>query len=546
MGNDEATVAELAVSGRTAASLTHATTVTSPLEALERDEILRTRRFCLVGLFIGTVGAVGASLLPGDPFVMKLFLASAVLALFGLVFLFTRTRDLEQFRRPSTNLMWIVPCACATVAVPFFGAFSPVSIVLVLGIYFTGLGRSLRLSLTLYAVCAVVQGVTGGLVIAGYRDTGLVHPSELSTRDQIVVQVLVQAILLATVITARMSRRATLFALVELEQAVRLAAHREALLLEAREELERALRPGRGRFSEQSLGGYMLGELLGRGAMGEVYEAQGNDGIVAIKVLSQASLGNPNHVQRFLRELRTAASVVSPHVARVIEVGDRPVPYLVMEKLEGQSLSEILRSKRPFGRDEALELARQVGLGITAAAQVGVIHRDLKPQNIFHDRGTWKVLDFGVSRVLDQGDTLTKGDIVGTPTYMAPEQARGENVDHRSDLYALAAIMYRAITGQPPYVGGDVAETLYRVVHTRPRRPSTIADVPDQLDLVLAIGMARDPDKRFATASELSAAISDAYAGTLPETVVTRGRALDPQGWSTPLRATTAPIRLVR
>jgi eukaryotic-like serine/threonine-protein kinase len=547
VANEDVTVAEPAVSGRVAAGLTHATTVTSPLEALERDEILRTRRFCLVGSFIGAVGALGASMLPGDPLVMKLFLVAAGLALLGLLFLFLRTRDLKQFRRPSTNVAWVVPGMCATMAVPFFGAFSPVAIVLVLGIYFTGLGRSLRLSLTLYAMCAGVQGVTGALVIAGYRDTGLVHPTTLSTRDQIVVQALVQAILLATLITARMSRRATLFALGELEQAVRLAAHREALLLEAREELERALRPGRGRFSEQSLGGYTLGEVLGRGAMGEVYEAQGSDGIVAIKVLSQASLHNPNHVQRFLRELRTAASVVSPHVAKVIEVGERPVPYLVMEKLDGQSLSEILRSKRPLGRDEAVELVHQVGLGITAAAKVGVIHRDLKPQNIFRDRGTWKVLDFGVSRVLDQSDTLTKGDVVGTPTYMAPEQARGENVDHRSDLYALAAIMYRAITGQPPYAGGEVAETLYRVVHTRPRRPSTIADVPEQIDLVLAIGMARDPEKRFATAGELSAALSDAFAGTLPETVAARGRALDEQGWSVAgLRATTAPIRLVR
>ncbi|MEO8842488.1 MAG: serine/threonine-protein kinase [Kofleriaceae bacterium] len=547
MANDEATVAEPAVTGRTPAAVTHATTMTSPIEALERDEILRTRRFCLVGSVIAVVGATGATTLPGDPLVMKMFLIAVGCALVGIGFLFMRTRDLQQFRRPSTNIAWLVPGLCATMAVPFFGAFSPVAIILVLGVYFTGLGRSLRLSLTLYALCAGVQGVTAALVIAGYRDTGLVHPSELSTRDQIVVQVLVQAILLATLVTARLSRRATLFALGELQQAVRLAAHREALLLEAREELERALRPGRGRFSEQSLGGYTLGEVLGRGAMGEVYEAQGSQGIVAIKVLSQASLHNPNHVQRFLRELRTAASVVSPHVARVIEVGERPVPYLVMEKLDGQSLSEILRSKRAFARDETLELVHQVGLGITAAAKVGVIHRDLKPQNIFRDRGTWKVLDFGVSRVLDQSDTLTKGDVVGTPTYMAPEQARGETVDHRSDLYALAAIMYRAITGQPPYAGGEVAETLYRVVHTRPRRPSVIADVPDQVDLVLAIGMARDPDKRFATAGELSAALADAFAGTLPETVAARGRALDDQGWSSAgLRATTAPIRLVR
>jgi hypothetical protein len=549
VANDDATVAEPAVSQRLPAQqthVTHSTTAISPIEALERDEILRTRRFCLVGSFVGAIGAAGATLLPGDPLVMKLVLGSAAAALLGLLFLYLRTRDLMEFRRPSTQIAWLIPGTCATMAVPFFGSFSPVSIVLVLGIYFTGLGKSLRLSLALYTICALVQGITAALVIAGYRDTGLVHPSALSTRDQIVVQLLVQTILLATLITGRMSRHATLVALNELQQAVRLAAHREALLLEAREELERALRPGRGRFSEQVLGGYTLGEVLGRGAMGEVYEAQGANGVVAIKVLAQASLSNPNHVQRFLRELRTAASVVSPHVARVIEVGEQPVPYLVMEKLEGQSLSEILRAKRAFAPADAVELANQIGLGITAAAAAGVIHRDLKPQNVFRDRGTWKVLDFGVSRVLDQSDTLTRGDVVGTPTYMAPEQARGDGVDHRSDLYALAAILYRAITGQPPYAAGEIVETLYKVVHTRPRRPSVIADLPDEIDLVLAIGMARDPDKRFATAAELVAALKAAFEGALPNAVADRAYKLDTQAWSNPPRATTSPLRMLR
>jgi serine/threonine-protein kinase len=523
---------------------TGATAVNSPLEALEKDEILRTRRFCLVGALIGLLGGAGATTLPGDPLVTRIFLVSVGGGLFGLLMLFVRTRDLVQFRRPSTNIAWMLPGTCATPAVPFFGAFSPVAVVLVLGIYFIGLGRSLRLSVLLYAVCAAVQGVTGGLVIAGYRDTGLVHPAGLSTRDQIIVQALVQAILLATVITARMSRRATLLALGELEQAVRLAAHREALLLEAREELERALRPGRGRFSDQKLGPYSLGELLGRGAMGEVYEAQGPTGTVAVKVLSQASLSNPNHVVRFLRELRTAASVVSPHVARVIEIGEQPVPYLVMEKMEGRSLSELLRARRSLAPAEVIELAHQVGLGITAAAHAGVVHRDLKPQNIFRDRDVWKVLDFGVSRLIEQSDTLTRGDVVGTPTYMAPEQATGGTVDHATDLYALAAILYRAITGQPPYAGGEVAETLYRVVHTRPRRPSEIAKVPEEVDLVLAIGMARDRESRFASAEELVDALRAAFAGVLATAVVERGRALDRAGaWAMAMPSPTAAMR---
>ena len=523
------------VSGAFAPQQPTRTTMTSPLDALERDEILRTRRFCVIGSMIGAVGSLGASLLPGDPFVFKLFVAAAVVAIAGLGMLFLRTRSLEQFRRPSTNVWWVVPGACATSAVPFFGAFSPVSIVLVLGIYFTGLGRSLRLSLSLYLICAAVQGTTGALVILGYHDTGLVHPTDLSLRDQIVVQLLVQAILLATIVIARMSRVATLSALGELERAVRLAAHREALLLEAREELERALRPGRGRFTEQVLGKYSLGDVLGRGAMGEVYEAQGPDGIVAIKVLSQASLTNPNHVVRFLRELRAASSIVSPHVVRVIEIGEQPLPYLVMERLQGQSLSEILRGKRALSTAETLELAHQIGLGITAARDAGVVHRDLKPQNIHRDHHVWKVLDFGVSRVVDSTGTLTHGDVVGTPTYMAPEQASGHEVTHASDLYALAAVVYRAITGRPPYAGGEVAETLYRVVHTRPSRPSEIAKLPRELDTVLAIGLARDPSARFGTAAELVAALRSALTGTLSSSLIERGRALERgQPWALP------------
>ncbi|MEO6773697.1 MAG: serine/threonine-protein kinase [Kofleriaceae bacterium] len=543
MATEAETVAEPHAHPRTPAPSV-VTTINSPLEALEKDEILRTRRFCLIGTCIAVVGAAGATTLPGDPVVTRVFLAAVAAAMLGMLVLFLRTRDLAQFRRPSTNLAWIIPGACASLAVPFFGSFSPVGIILVLGIYFVGLGRSLRLTLVLYAVCAGMQGVCGALVIMGYRDTGLVHPTGLSMRDQIVVQLLVQAILFATLVTARMSRRATLFALGELEQAVRLAAHREALLLEAREELDRALRPGRGRFSEQVLGGYTLGEVLGRGAMGEVYAAQDANGPVAIKVLSQASLSNPNHVVRFMRELRTAASIVSPHVARVIEVGEQPVPYLVMEKLEGQSLSEILRGKRSLAPAEALELAHQVGIGITAAAEAGVVHRDLKPQNVFRDRGVWKVLDFGVSRLIEQSDTLTRGDIVGTPTYMAPEQASGGAVDYATDRYALAAILYRALTGQPPYAGGEVAETLYRVVHTRPRRPSEVAKLPHELDLVLAIGMARNRDDRFGTAGDLVEALRAALAGALPAAVAARGRALERGGaWLLAMPSPTAAMR---
>jgi len=334
-------------------------------------------------------------------------------------------------------------------------------------------------------------------------------------------------ILAATFFVARASRRSQLVAIGELERAVRAVAQREALLQEAREELQRARGSGRGRFTEQAIGRYRLGELIGRGAMGEVYEAVDtrSSETVAIKMLASTSLGNAHHVQRFLRELRTASTLDSPNVVRVIEVGEEPLPHLVMERLYGRDLAAILR-ERAMSHAKIVDVLRQVGAGITVAGAAGIIHRDLKPQNVFLAGTTWKVLDFGVSRIADTGDTLTAGHVVGTPSYMAPEQARGDNVDHRADLYSLAAIAYRALTGHSPFSGVDLADLLYRVVHTAPRRPSSLAVLHEDADLVLAIGLAKDPNDRFAKAVELADALEVALAGQLGDALRARGRSL--------------------
>jgi serine/threonine-protein kinase len=521
-------------------------TVGSPLEAMERDEILRTRRFCLIAIAVSIAGAGSVALLPGDPTATLLLLSAVGVAMMAIAFLYIRTRDPIAFRKPSTGLGWFIPAACVTTAIPYFGCFSPAPIVLVLGIYFTGLGKSTRLAYAVYATCAGMQLLVSLLVITGAaHDTGVLTANALSHHDQIVLQLLVQLVMLATLVTARMSRRTALLAVGELERAVRIAAHREALLLEARDELDRAMRSTRGRFTDQVIGGYTLGQVLGRGAMGEVYAAEGPRGSVAIKLLSQTSLGNPNHVLRFLRELRTAAAIHSPNIVEVLEVGEQPVPYLVMERLEGQTLAELLRGRRAFTPQEIVDLVRQVGTGITAAADAGIIHRDLKPQNVFLDHGTWKILDFGIARAVDHGDTLTAGHVVGTPSYMAPEQASGGQVDHTSDLYALAAIAYRAMTGQPPYPPGEIAETLYKVVHTAPARPTALTtQVPLEIDLVMAIGLAKRADDRFATAAELADALAAAFDANLPPHVRARGEDLVRAGaWAKSPRASTARIR---
>jgi hypothetical protein len=432
-------------------------------------------------------------------------------------------------------------------ALPYFGVFSAHSVLFVLAIYFSGVGKSRRLAYGVYVVSASVHAGVSLLVITGaLRDTGIIHAANLDTHQQLIVQGLVQLVFAATLVTARTSRRTQLVAIEELEREVRLSAHREALLIEAREQLDRALRPGQGRFSGQQIGSYLLGSVLGRGSMGEVYDASGPAGPVAIKLLSQTSLGNANHVMRFFRELRTAAAIEAPNVVKVLEIGEHPVPYLVMERLEGRTLSDILRSRRAMAAVDVVALVRHVGAGITAAGAAGVVHRDLKPQNVFRHGELWKVLDFGVARAADHGDTLTAGQIVGTPSYMAPEQATGGDVDHTTDLYALAAIAYRALTGHAPHASGDLAETLYRVVHAAPRRPSDLASrLPHEVDLVLAIGLAKQPADRFATATELVDALAGALTGALALDVRHRGFALVRAGsWAEPAGRSPARARV--
>jgi serine/threonine protein kinase len=252
--------------------------------------------------------------------------------------------------------------------------------------------------------------VVGSLAIFGIADPGFIKGAWLRFDVRVICQVLVQVVLLGSFLTARGSRQSSLIALGELERAVRSVAQRQALLDEAREELRRALGTGRGRFTGQQIGRYRLGEVIGRGAMGEVYASVDPAGEpVAVKMLSQASLGNPHHVQRFLRELRTAMSIDSTNVVRVFEVGEEPLPYLVMERLTGSDLASLLRDARVLPHERVIDLVRQVGAGIAAAGAAGIIHRDLKPQNLMLAGETWKVLDFGVARLGDAGDTLTSG-----------------------------------------------------------------------------------------------------------------------------------------
>jgi serine/threonine-protein kinase len=383
-----------------------------------------------------------------------------------------------------------------------------------------------------YASCAGLYALLAGLVAGGVlADRALVRGDTLSRPQQFAAIALVEGVFLATFLLQRRTRAATMAALHEHDRAIRSLAHRDALLREARLDLAQAMQVGGvGRWTDEVVSGFRLGAVIGRGAMGEVYEAVRVNGgeTAAIKLLHPHVLAQAEFVRRFVREARVVASLDVANVVRVLEVSppDAAVPYLAMERLVGRDLSEYLREHKRMGIRSVLSMLRQVGLGLDAARVAGVVHRDLKPRNLFYAReGTseiWKILDFGVARVTGE-DTITQNEVIGTPGYMAPEQANGAAVTHRTDLYALGVIAYRTLTGHPAFEGETTAETLYKVVHTMPLRPTIAAPLAAEIDLVLAIAIAKDPGDRFASAAEFVEAIDDAARGKLEPAL--RGRA---------------------
>ena len=496
------------------ASLTkYSESTTSPVEAMRLDEIERTRVFLKVVIAICVGGAIAALAADGDAVARLVLYGGTGTALVGAVWMLAVVRD------PATYDLGrlVVPAVFIVIGsmsgVYYWGFASPVAAMIVYGIYFFSLGSNARVVTGMFALTSALHGALGiGIITGGLVDRGVIRVSELRTLDQLSLLAIIEALYAIAFVTARASQRVTLDAMTKLQAASRKVAQRDALLAEARAELDRALKiGGPGRFTEQIVGSFQLGVLIGRGGMGEVYEAHGvtDRREAAVKLLHAGTLADPTHVQRFLREAETASRLDCPHVVRVLEVGTTSgtVPFLAMERLRGHDLAHQLRRARKLQLGAARQVAEQVAVGLEAARAAGIVHRDLKPHNVFlaEEGGArrWKILDFGVSKSGGSG-TLTKGHVIGTPAYMAPEQARGEDVDHRADVYSLAAILYRSITGHPAFTGKDVPSTLYDVVYRVPTQPSILAGVPADVDRVLAIGLAKDPADRFATAAELA------------------------------------------
>ena len=277
---------------------------------------------------------------------------------------------------------------------------------------------------------------------------------------------------------------------------------------------------------------YVIHERLGGGGMASVYRGEHVTIArpVAIKVLSRALCSKPSVIVRFLQEARASSKVRHENVVEVTDFGetDEGRPFIVMEYLEGESLKATLRREGPLPWDRARPMLLQLLAALQAAHVHEVIHRDMKPENVFRisrmgSDDFLKVFDFGIAKVLrgDDGNPakpLTiEGQVLGTPAYMAPEQCLGDPVDARADLYAVGVIAYQMLTGHTPFAGDDTSTLLYNHVYTRVPSMREVAPqiaVDRGVEALVRKALAKDREERFATAQEFAEALLAGASGS--------------------------------
>ncbi|HEV3025866.1 MAG TPA: protein kinase, partial [Pirellulales bacterium] len=265
-----------------------------------------------------------------------------------------------------------------------------------------------------------------------------------------------------------------------------------------------------------TLGPYEVRELIGRGGMGIVLRALDPklNRVVAVKLLAPELASQAAARRRFLREAQAAAAVSHPHVVTIHAVNDERLPYLVMECVDGRSLQQKIDQAAPLKLNEILRIGTQVAEGLAAAHKQGLVHRDVKPANILLENGVErvKITDFGLARTADDVDITRPGEVSGTPQYMSPEQALGQRVDQRSDLFSLGCVLYAMCTGQPPFRGDNWPAVVKKVceddpcpiVQINPEVPAWLVGTIDRL-------LAKDPIHRFQSAAE----VAEVLAGQL-------------------------------
>ncbi len=273
------------------------------------------------------------------------------------------------------------------------------------------------------------------------------------------------------------------------------------------------------------LGGrYELDGVIGRGGMAEVYRARDLrlDRVVAIKTLRSDLARDPTFQARFRREAQSAASLNHPSVIAVYDTGEdmmdhNPVPYIVMEYAEGRTLRDVLRDEHQLPAERALQMTDGILRALDYSHRGGIVHRDIKPANVMlTSSGEIKVMDFGIARALaDSAATMTAtAQVIGTAQYLSPEQARGERVDARSDIYSTGCVLYELLTGRPPFQGDSPVAIAYQHVREEAPQPSQLdPSIPQYANAIVMKALAKDPNYRYQSASEMRADIQRASQG---------------------------------
>jgi beta-lactam-binding protein with PASTA domain/predicted Ser/Thr protein kinase len=256
-------------------------------------------------------------------------------------------------------------------------------------------------------------------------------------------------------------------------------------------------------------GRYHIVRKLGAGGMADVYLAEDQElgRRVAIKILNGRHANDDQFIERFRREAKNAAALNHPNIVSIYDRGEaEDTYYIAMEYLDGRSIKELIVGHGPAPVDVAIEYARQILSALRFAHRHGIVHRDIKPHNVLVDReGRIKVTDFGIARAGTSQMTET-GSIVGTAQYLSPEQARGSEVDQRSDLYSLGVVLYELLTGRTPFEGDTPVEIAMKHLSATPEPPSELRkDIPHELDLLVLRALAKDPEDRYQSADEMDA-----------------------------------------
>jgi eukaryotic-like serine/threonine-protein kinase len=273
---------------------------------------------------------------------------------------------------------------------------------------------------------------------------------------------------------------------------------------------------------------YEIGDILGFGGMSEVHLARDvrlhRD--VAVKVLRADLARDPSFYLRFRREAQNAAALNHPAIVAVYDTGEAetpagPLPYIVMEYVDGVTLRDIVHNDGPLPPRRAIEIIADACQALNFSHQNGIIHRDVKPANIMiSTTNAVKVMDFGIARALaDSGNSVTQtAAVIGTAQYLSPEQARGDSVDARSDVYSLGCVLYEMLTGEPPFTGDSPVSVAYQHVREDPVPPSKrYTGISAELDAVVLKALAKNPDNRYQTAAEMRADLVRVHNGEAPE-----------------------------